>query len=134
LFLESAADRVRTAPKHNLTRHSMRRLYLSVCARVIRESGLCNFKGLPVLRSAASVPKQYRRIALDHWAANANMRKRLIYKSVSGNPLLNGDSVELNFITDPVLSADDVTVEMSRSELERLHRRISDRLSQQKQS
>ena len=65
---------------------------------------------------------------------NANMRKRLIYKSVSGNPVLNGDSVELNFITDPVLGADDVTVEMSRSEFERLYRRISDRLSQQKQS
>jgi hypothetical protein len=80
------------------------------------------------------VTKQYRRIALDNRAANANMRRRLIYRSVSGNPVLNGDSVELNFITDPVLSADDVTVEMSRSELERLHRRISDRLSQQKQS
>jgi hypothetical protein len=62
------------------------------------------------------------------------MRKRLIYKSVSGNPVLNGDSVELNFVTDPALSADDVTVLMSRSELERLHRRIADRLSQHKQS
>ena len=67
-------------------------------------------------------------------AANADMRKRLIYKSISGNPVLNGDSVELNFITDPVVSADDVTVEMSISELERLHRRISDRLSRQTQS
>jgi hypothetical protein len=67
-------------------------------------------------------------------AANADMRKRLIYKSISGNPVLNGDSVELNFITDPVFSADDVTVEMSISELERLHRRISDRLSRQTQS
>jgi hypothetical protein len=68
-------------------------------------------------------------------AANAaDMRKRLIYKSISGNPVLNGDSVELNFITDPVFSADDVTVEMSISELERLHGRISDRLSRQKQS
>jgi hypothetical protein len=62
------------------------------------------------------------------------MRKRLIYKSVSGNPVLKGDSVELNFITDPVFGTDDLTVEMSRSEFERLHRRISDRLSQQKQS
>jgi hypothetical protein len=62
------------------------------------------------------------------------MRKRLIYKSVSGNPVLNRDLVELNFITDPVLGTDDVTVEMNRSELERLHRRISDRLSQPKQS
>jgi hypothetical protein len=57
------------------------------------------------------------------------MRRRLIYKSVSGTPVLKGDSVELNFITDPAISADDVTVEMSRSELERLHRRIADRLS-----
>jgi len=80
------------------------------------------------------VSKQCHRTAFDKQAANANMRKRLIYKSVSGNPVLNGDSVELNFITDPVLSADDVTVQMSRSELERLHRRISDRLSQRKQS
>ena len=62
------------------------------------------------------------------------MRKRLIYKSVSGNPVLHGDSVELNFVTDPALSADDVTVEMSRSEFERLHRRIADRLSQHKKS
>jgi hypothetical protein len=62
------------------------------------------------------------------------MRKRLIYKSVSGNPVLRGDLVELNFVTDPALSGDDVTVQMSRSELERLHRRISDRLSQHKQS
>jgi hypothetical protein len=62
------------------------------------------------------------------------MRKRLIYKSVSGNPVFNGNSVELNFVTDPALSQDDVTVEMSRSELERLHRRISDRLSQHKPS
>jgi hypothetical protein len=62
------------------------------------------------------------------------MRKRLIYKSVSGNPVFHGDSVELNFVTDPALGADDVTVEMSRSELERLHRRIADRLSQHKQS
>ena len=61
------------------------------------------------------------------------MRKRLIYNSVSGNPVLHGDSVELNFVTDPALSQDDVTVQMSRSELERLHRRISDRLSQHKQ-
>ena len=57
------------------------------------------------------------------------MRRRLIYKSVSGTPVLKGDSVELNFITDPAISEDDVTVEMSRSELERLYRRIADRLS-----
>jgi hypothetical protein len=57
------------------------------------------------------------------------MRKRIIYRSVSGTPVLKGDLVELNFITDPAVSADDVTVEMSRSELDRLHRRISDRLS-----
>jgi hypothetical protein len=76
-----------------------------------------------------------RHIAFDHRALNPkNMRKRLIYKSVSGNPVLNGDSVELNFVTDPALSADDVTVEMSRSELERLHRRIADRLIQHKNS
>jgi hypothetical protein len=62
------------------------------------------------------------------------MRKRLIYKSVSGNPVLNGNSVELNFITDPALGEADVTVEMSRSELERLHRRIGDRLSQHQPS
>jgi hypothetical protein len=42
LFLEIAADGFRTASKHNLTRHPMRRLYLPVCTRVIRESGLCN--------------------------------------------------------------------------------------------
>jgi hypothetical protein len=57
------------------------------------------------------------------------MRKRIIYRSVSGTPVLKGDLVELNFITDPAVSADDVTVEMSRSELDRLYRRISDRLS-----
>jgi hypothetical protein len=62
------------------------------------------------------------------------MRRRLIYRSISGNPVLNGDSVELNFITDPAVSQEDVTVEMSRSELERLHRRISDRLSPHKPS
>jgi hypothetical protein len=58
------------------------------------------------------------------------MRKRLTYKSVSGALILKEDSVQLNFITDPAVSNDDVTVEMSRSELERLHRRISERLSQ----
>ena len=57
------------------------------------------------------------------------MQKRIIYRSVSGTPVIKGDLVELNFITDPAVSADDVTVEMSRSELDRLHRRISDRLS-----
>ena len=57
-----------------------------------------------------------------------NMRKRL-NRSVSGTPVLKGDLVELNFVTDPAISTDDVTVEMSRSELDRLHRRISDRLS-----
>ena len=57
------------------------------------------------------------------------MRRRLIYRSISGTPVLDGDSVELNFITDPAINEDDVTVEMSRSELERLHRRIADRLS-----
>ena len=57
------------------------------------------------------------------------MRRRLIYRSVSGTPVLKGDLVELNFVTDPAISTDDVTVEMSRSELERLHRRIADRLS-----
>jgi hypothetical protein len=62
------------------------------------------------------------------------MRRRLIYRSISGTPVLNGDSVELNFITDPAVSQEDVTVEMSRSELERLHRRISDRLSPHKPS
>jgi hypothetical protein len=62
------------------------------------------------------------------------MRRRLIYRSISGTPVLNGDSVELNFITDPAVSQEDVTVEMSRSELERLHRRISDRLSLHKPS
>jgi hypothetical protein len=62
------------------------------------------------------------------------MRRRLIYRSISGTPVLNGDSVELNFITDPAVSQEDVTVEMSRSELERLHRRISDRLCQHKPS
>jgi hypothetical protein len=62
------------------------------------------------------------------------MRRRLIYRSISGTPVLNGDSVELNFITDPAVSQEDVTVEMSRSELERLHRRISDRLSPRKPS
>ena len=63
--------------------------------------------------------------------ANINMRRRLIYRSVSGTPILKGDWVELNFVTDPAVSTDDVTVEMSRSELERLHRRIADRLSHQ---
>jgi len=62
------------------------------------------------------------------------MRKRLICKSVSGNPVRHGDSVELNFVTDPAFGADDVPVEISRSERERLYRRISDRLSQHKQS
>jgi hypothetical protein len=62
------------------------------------------------------------------------MRRRLIYRSISGTPVLKGDSVELNFITDPAVSQEDVTVEMSRSELERLHRRISDRLSPHKPS
>jgi hypothetical protein len=57
------------------------------------------------------------------------MRKRIIYRSVSGTPVLKGDQVELNFITDPAVSTDDVTVEMSRSEFDRLYRRISDRLS-----
>jgi hypothetical protein len=57
------------------------------------------------------------------------MRRRLIYKSVSGTPVLKEDVVELNFITDPAVNDDDVTVQMSRSELERLHRRIADRLS-----
>jgi hypothetical protein len=59
------------------------------------------------------------------------MRRRHVYKSVSGNPVLNGDRVELNFIIDPASGEDDVTVEMSRSELERLNRRISDRLKYQ---
>jgi hypothetical protein len=62
------------------------------------------------------------------------MRRRLTYRSISGTPVLNGDAVELNFITDPAVSQEDVTVEMSRSELERLHRRISDRLSPHKPS
>jgi hypothetical protein len=62
------------------------------------------------------------------------MRRRLIYRSISGTPVLNSDSVELNFITDPAVSQEDVTVQMSRSELERLHRRISDRLSPHKPS
>jgi hypothetical protein len=37
LFLEFAADGARTVRKHNLTRHPMRRPYLPVCTRVIRE-------------------------------------------------------------------------------------------------
>jgi hypothetical protein len=72
------------------------------------------------------------RAALDNCAADIIMRRRLIYRSVSGTPVLKEDSVQLNFITDPAVSEDDVTVEMSRSELERLHRRISERLSQHK--
>ena len=62
------------------------------------------------------------------------MRKRLIYKSVSGTPVLKEGTVELNFIIDPAVGKDDVTVEMSWSELERLHRRISERLSQHKKT
>jgi hypothetical protein len=61
-------------------------------------------------------------------AVKTSMRRRLVYRSVSGTPVLNGDAVELNFITDPAIDRDDITVVMSRSELERLHRRISDRL------
>lgn len=68
-------------------------------------------------------------VAFDRRAADIIMQKRVVYRSVSGTPVLKGDLVELNFITDSAVSADDVTVEMSRSELDRLHRRISDRLS-----
>ena len=58
-----------------------------------------------------------------------DMRRRIIYRSISGNPVLRGNLVELNFVTDPAINADDVTLEMSRPELERLYRRIADRLS-----
>jgi hypothetical protein len=59
LFLEFAVDGTRTVRKHISARHPMRRLYRPVCARVIRESGLCNSwdqpsQGLQLLLSAAS--------------------------------------------------------------------------------
>jgi hypothetical protein len=99
----------------------MERPYAHVHVGVIRETQL------PIPFYA--VTSRCDRMAFDHRAADIIMRKRVVYRSVSGTPVLKGDLVELNFVTDPAISSDDVTVEMSRSELDRLHRRISDRLS-----
>ena len=67
------------------------------------------------------VTKPNRRNALNHCQRMSTCESGS--SSVSGSPVLKGDFVELNFITDPAISANDVTVEMSRCELERLHRR-----------
>jgi hypothetical protein len=99
----------------------MERPYAHVRVGVIRETQLST--------PFNAVRSRCDRMAFDNCAADITMRRRVIYRSVSGTPVLKGDLVELNFITDPAISADDVTVEMSRSELDRLHRRISDRLS-----
>jgi hypothetical protein len=47
---------------------------------------------------------------------------------VSGTPIIKGECIELQLITDPPKSADDVVIEMSRDELKRLHERIGGRL------
>lgn len=56
------------------------------------------------------------------------MRNAARYNSVSGNPVIKDGRAELHFITDPAVNKQDVTVEMSVDELERLVRRISLRL------
>lgn len=60
------------------------------------------------------------------------MRKTARYFSVSGNPAVNGKKAELNFVTDPAKNDIDVVVEMTLEELERLSRRILQRLHHHK--
>jgi hypothetical protein len=91
------------------------------------------FRSRQVLRSGSRRRVGQGEKAMRSRGGWSEMRKRLIYKSVSGNPVLNGELVQLNFVTDPAFNVEDVTVEMSMSELERLHRRIADRLLRQKQ-
>jgi hypothetical protein len=51
------------------------------------------------------------------------MRHQLRFFSVSGTAVIKDERVELQFITDPAKSVDDVVIEMGWDELKRLYER-----------